>query len=325
MRLHALLFSLSTIVLCVFLFPQSVQALGVSPSIVDGLTVSPGNRIQFEFRVLNDSNREKKITFQTQNFRADDGEEGGQEFIDDALPPASDLAGWIQVATENDTVISGGEMSAYAIVTVPANADPGGHYAVIWVSEQSPGQGTGNVSISSNVGLLVLINVDGDVVEDAEIIEFSVNKKSASFLPIAFQTRVVNKGSVYFQPKGEIRITNMLGQQVATLPVNPYQANVLPGSIRRLDGAIWSAGEPQEGAGFFTNLKREWQSKSLGKYTAGVYLMYPDGDVKSAEPQSFWIIPWRILLLSALSLFVFVVLIKGYNKLIISHAKKRLS
>lgn len=323
MRYFLSLFGLS---ICTVLFglpTLHVHAMGVSPSIVDGITVEPGARIQFEFRVLNDAGRDTQVAFRTQNFRADSGEEGGQEFIEEQLPAASDLASWIQVATEENTVPAGGEISAYAIVTVPENADPGGHYAVIWTSEESA-QGNGNVSISSNVGLLVLINVTGDVDEDAEIVDFTADKTRASALPIQFTTRVANKGSVYFKPKGEIRITNMFGKQVAAIDINPNQSNVLPGSIRRLNGVTWTRNATAFSNGFINKLQQEWASKAIGKYTAGIYLFYPDGSIQSAPSVDIWIIPWRTMLTVFIAVILLVLLIKGYNALIISHAKKRL-
>ena len=326
MKFSKILVSLSTILGGILLLPVAVQAVGISPTIVDDIMVDPGGTIQFEFRVLNDSDKEKTFYFSTQNFRAAPGEQGKQEFIEEELDYSADLANWIVVMKDSAVIPARGESKVNVVVNIPTNAEPGGHYGVIWAGESSP-DGGGTVSITGNVGLLVLVNVSGDVTEGATVEEFNFLDKFQSRLPVEFFSRIKNEGSVYFKPRGDVVIKGIFGNEVSRIDANPKQSNVLPDSIRRIDEIMWekTPGMPKASQGFFKEIKKEWKNFGFGPYKANLELQYgSEGNILEAETVYFWVVPWHLLLVAVLILVLAFVLLKGYNKMIIKVAKKKI-
>jgi hypothetical protein len=110
---------------------------------------------------------------------------------------------WIEPSTENISVQPGAEVTFPFTVTVPTEAEPGGHYASILF--QLGGQPEAGVtSVQHRIGSLILLRVSGDVVEEGVIESFS----------------------------GTIIVTNIFGKKVDEIPLSG--SNVFPGSIRRM-------------------------------------------------------------------------------------------
>lgn len=52
---------------------------------------------------------------------------------------------------------------------MPENADPGGHYAAIFLSSLPPTkEGEKTIGVASKIGALVLLRVEGDIREEKE-------------------------------------------------------------------------------------------------------------------------------------------------------------
>lgn len=221
------------------------------------------------------------------------------------------LSSWISVSKE-PIILKPNESAALNFnITVPANAEPGGHYAGILFSTEPPDPtGTNQIGLASKVGSLILVRVGGAAKEAANITNFTTNKNNyENAQNIEFSTTVANTGNVHVQPKGVISVKNVVGGQVAAIDVNQLSANVLPGSSRIFDSS-WK--DP----GF-----------KLGYYTATVTLNYGNPAQTVTSQTSFWIIPWMTLLIALIILVVALVVlyfaIKKYNAWIISKATKK--
>jgi hypothetical protein len=133
--------------------------------------------------------------------------------------------------------------------------------------------------------------------------------KQTSFFeksPISFVTRIKNEGNIHVKPVGSIEIRDTFGNLVKTLPINDDKSNVLPNSIRRFD----------------SNFDGGWM---IGRYTANLTLGYGTTGQAITATTSFWVIPYKLVLIAILVIatFVFVLskLIKSYNRRIIAKAK----
>jgi hypothetical protein len=97
----------------------------------------------------------------------------------------------------------------------------------------------------------------------------------------------------------------MFGNVTSTIAVNSDKANVLPNSIRRFD----------------TTLSSSWM---FGYYTADLQLGYGTHGQVLTDTISFWVIPYKIILVALLVvisvIFVLVRMVKVYNKRIIAKA-----
>ncbi len=221
------------------------------------------------------------------------------------------LAKWVSVSSVGITLSPNESAALNFNITVPADAEPGGHYAGILFSTQPPDPtGTNQIGLASKVGSLVLVRVAGTAKESAVIKSFTSDKQSYdNASAVKFSTTVTNNGNVHVQPKGVITIKNIFGGQVAAADVNQLSANILPGSDRIFD-TVWK--DP----GF-----------KLGYYTATITLNYGSPAQTITSQTSFWIIPWMTLLVLAVLLILLIVAlyfaIKRYNHWIISKSNNK--
>lgn len=219
------------------------------------------------------------------------------------------LAKWISVSSAGISLAANESTAINFNITVPADAEPGGHYAGILFSTEPPDPtGSNQIGLASKVGSLVLVRVAGDANESAKITEFKSDKTNYDKADVKFTTTVEDTGNVHVQPKGVITIKNIFGSQVAVVDVNNLSANVLPGSSR-IFNSTWT--DP----GF-----------KLGFYTATVVLTYGDPAQTITAQTSFWIVPWMTLLIALIVLIALALLtyfaIRKYNSWIISRAGK---
>ena len=303
-------------------FPFQSLALTVSPGKFV-LSADPGDVIKKTMRVRNDLS--ETITFASYFERLEIRGGGEPVFI----PEVKDLASWIQTNPEEIT-LEGGETGEIDItINVPANAEPGGHYAAIFWGNAPSKQEEGRVGISTRVAVLVILDVSGDVVESCEISDFKSAKKIFSHLPINFNYDLTGGGTVHQKPTGKVLIKNIFGQTKAILDANPSGDIVYPGMKRTFTTSNWQpeGGMPKiEGKGFFSELKREKAGFVLGFYRAQLSLEYGKNEIKTAKASfGFWVLPWRILLISVLILAILLLIftkgIKKYNQWVIKRAR----
>lgn len=191
------------------------------------------------------------------------GETGSPHiFINTALTAASSIRTWVE-AIPQFTLASHQSRTVTALITIPNNAEPGGHYGVLQFSGTAPSINQTGVGLSASAGVLLLLRVEGAITEKASLASFytssTENGKESSFFengPAYFVVRIQNEGNIHVKPVGNIEVTDMFGGLVANLPINQSQSNVLPSSIRRFIGA---------------EVNKGWM---LGKYTANLTMGY---------------------------------------------------
>jgi len=177
-------------------------------------------------------------------------------------------------------------------IKVPESADAGDHYAAVLVSnipKKSDEEGSvdskkSNVLIKSRVGVLLFVRVKGPVNEEGQLVSFEKDKKWYEKSPVKLQTIFENKGTVRLQPHGKIEIRNMLGKVSDSIDIEPY--NVLRESSRKMSYQ-W------DGSGFL-----------IGRYVAKIKIDRGYGDLADEKEVSFWIIPWKIILVIILVLIL---------------------
>lgn len=305
---------------------SSAKAFAVSPVLYD-YTLDPGASIQGTMRISNDTNQRQTYYTSIQNF-VPQGEEGQQEFVQEAVP--SGLMTWIGL--DRPTVmLDPGESADFGwAVRIPQNAEPGGHYAAVFFSTIPDGAAGSAVGVGAKTGVLFLVNVNGNIREAASIESFTVLDRNRipatklNRLPAHFEVRMRNQGSVHLRPEGTITFTNMFGSRVGSSPLNATNGRVLPNSVRRLYSS-WGPLDVESSGGFFDELVGEAKGFALGKYTATLEATYGRTSQRATATATFWVIPWRLLLVALLALIGLVALIKGYNRLVVRSAMNRMS
>jgi hypothetical protein len=302
-----------------------VSALTVSPARVE-ITGDPGTILHSEIELFNEQKGEARTFFTSfENFEPS-GDSGAPRFIG-----AKDgLATWMQ--TESKVTIGSGERIIVPFsIAIPANAEPGGHFAAVFFGSQAPGgQGAGEVSIGGKIGVLILLRVSGEVAEGGGLLDFSTkeNNRFFSSLPISFVYRVNNIGGNRIVPLGEINVKNTFRLVSAKFSANQNEGSVLPGSARKFE-VIWGdeniqAGEQNKNFGFFSTALEQLKNFHFGFYTADISLVWGETNQTASSTFGFFVFPWQLLLiifLVGLALgFLGKVLLKKYNRYIINQA-----
>ncbi len=312
---------LATVGLAFILFISAnyAYALTASPVKVE-VTADAGQTLRGEIELLNEQSEKKVLFTSFENFEPA-GDTGSPRFVgaDDGL------ATWLQ--TQNSVTLEPGQkITVPYTITVPAGAEPGGYFAAVFFGEQDPAtQEAGEVSIGGKLGILILLRVSGDIVENGGLSEFASLAGSRLFasLPIAFTYKFSNSGGDRVVPLGDIIIKNTFGMVSATLPANSNEGSVLPNSSRKFQ-AVW--GEQKEGGdikGFFAQAQEQLFDFHFGLYRAHVSVVYGTTNQTASDTLSFFIIPWQLLLLCGLLLSGVFFGIKKYNSWIISKSNKK--
>lgn len=291
---------------------NAAQGIQISPTLVK-LNASRGSTYNVNLTVTNVTGSDLLYKTSVSDFGAS-GETGSPHiFINTKLSPAASIRTWVDTIPQF-TLTSHQSKTITAQITIPTNAEPGGHYGVIQFSGNAPTLNSTGVGLSASAGVLMLITVAGNINQQANLDSFytspSVNGKESSFFeagPVYFIVRIQNVGNVHVEPAGNISVTDIFGNVVSTVPVNQDKSNVLPNSIRRFVGA---------------KVNKSWM---FGMYTANLTLGYGNHGQAITNTITFWVIPYRLILVILLVLITVIYIlrrmIKVYNRRIIENAK----
>jgi hypothetical protein len=295
---------------------NTAQGIQISPTLVD-LNAARGKTYNITLTVTNVTASDLVYTSSINDFNAADETGSPHIILDSKLPATSSIITWMTTAHQF-TLAAHKAMVVNAQITIPNNAEPGGHYGVLRFSGAAPELESTGVGLSASAGALILVRVDGAITEKASLVSFYTSQTQqgaqTSFFengPISFITRIKNDGNIHIKPVGNIEVRDMFGNLVANLPVNNDKSNVLPNSIRRFDNA---------------KLDNKWM---FGLYTVNLTLGYGTTGQAITSTINFWVIPYKIVITILLALatiiYILIRLVKVYNKRIIERAKNESS
>lgn len=216
------------------------------------------------------------------------GDKSPYSFRDNLKPEITDF-----------TLNFGERMTLPVVIDVPKDAQPGGYYASVLVSNAPSKDGEsdssttlGRTKIISRLGILFFIRVAGPVNQEGALQDFKIQGPPQVIYPKSpegFEILFENTGSIHLVPYGLVTIKNTIGKAVATLPVDAYFS--LPNSLR-----------------YRTIM---WNDKGfrLGRYTATLNLNRGYNNVSDTRTITFWIIPWKILvtIIGVIALLTFII------------------
>lgn len=282
--------------------------LSISPSLFD-MSADPGQEWQSTLRVININDFDLTVYVDVVNFLPQ-GEGGDGRFvpINSSEDGGNTLAEWFTINREAIVVPREQSVEIPFSVVVPFDASPGGHFAAILVGTKplAPEAGQARVQTSQMVTSLFFARVTGDVIESGNIREFVTTGTYLNSPEADFELRFENKGNVHLKPQGDIRITNMWGEERGVVPINQNSSfgNVLPESVRKFN-FTW---------------KGEWSVADIGRYTAVATLAYGADDRQFASAvTTFWVIPFKLLFGILVGLLIFFGLVTFMVKLYVRH------
>ncbi len=290
----ALLLGFGSVPVCV---QAESQSLSVTPPLFQ-ISIKPGDIWQSSVRVVNTNDFPLSVYAEVTNF-VSEGEQGLGKFMPVLNGDVkATLAEWIEIPSGPHIIPRGESKEISFFIEVPEDAAPGGHFAAILVSTEppvSPGSPLALVT-TQTVATLFFTRIEGDVLEKADIREFTVLDRSIELPEAEFSLRFENKGNVHLQPQGDIVITNMWGKERGVIPINhnTHFGNVLPESIRD----------------FHFSWKGERSLTDIGRYKAIATLAYGEDGVKSVSRITyFWVIPIKgtLITIGTLLLIIFAI------------------
>ena len=323
---RVLLAVFGVVMLALLLKLPSASALTITPVRFE-ISGNPGDTLRGEILLINETDTAETYYSTFSNFEAQ-GESGSPAFVE----PKEGLGTWI--GTELDSVFLAPRQQKIIpfTITVPKDAEPGGHFAVIFWGT-SPGGG-GGVSIGAKTGVLVLLSIPGDVREDAGLLGFQVKDKKFwhSTLPVSFEYRFKNDGGDRVKPEGKIVIRNTVFWPTEKINANPVVGNVLPGSTRKfsVDWIEYSrSADYVAPSGFFkkfwSDVGYQWKNFAVGLYSANLKVAYGMSGAEAKGSAFFFVFPWQLVLVMLVVLFLLFwggsKLIRRYNRFIIEKAR----
>jgi hypothetical protein len=234
--------------------------LSVNPQIFE-LDVWPGETIEKQIKVGNLSEVPVPIEVRVTDFTAE--ENSGEMLFDEALQdPSIASRKWFEVETPNFILETGEKRDIRFTISVPKNAETGGHYATMLFEPRLPSFYflEGQVRHVPVVGVLFLTSVktfalEPEVEEKLEVVEFGIPKEerlvtlenilskamgsiaqAAEFTiskktPSKFILRIKNNDIYHIRPFGKVLIYNFWGQRVGEAEV--IKRTILPGKTRQ--------------------------------------------------------------------------------------------
>ena len=298
----------------------SAQALTISPARME-LSADPGVPVTGKFLIVNDQNSDQTFYTSVENFEAQ-GETGTPSFS----PVKEGLASWVTVIDKVE-IKKGERLEIPFTVNVPVGADPGGHFAAIFLSTAPPAASGDAVTIGAKVGMLMLLRVSGNIKEAGGVLSFNLkdNLKVTSSLPVTFSYRFGNNGNDRVNPTGVISIKNTIGMTAVELDANAAKGNILPNSVRRFEVKWGNAIPLPVTASFFDNVKYQYQNFALGMYTADLNLQFGSAgsDIKSF---TLYVFPWQLVTVIVIGLLLLYIIshliIKHHDKMIIQQLRR---
>ena len=323
------------------IYAQSSDSLGLSvnPQIFE-LDVFPGEKISQKINLKNLSEVPMPILVKVTDFTA--VEDSGEMEFDESLQDAS-LASrkWFQIENPNFILEAGEKKEIKFEISIPENAEPGGHYSVILFEPQLPSFyfKPGQPKTIPVVGVLFLISVKTLALESVslekpiEIVEFRIPKEerlqnlekslasifqiipgvSAAMIniveksPSSFLLRIKNNDIFHHKLSGKLLIYNFFGKKVGETEIK--RTTILPGKIRQFPVNL----SPQGQENF------EWLPASisnflikntvLGKYKVVLELGEEKNQIELNQTFAFWAFPWKIILI-LFSILSFLVIIR---------------
>jgi hypothetical protein len=277
--------------------------------------VKPGEKSTVELHVRNNAAETENLKITPRAFRTDSASKQ-LRIVEDQVP---DVAKWVTFSAPIFTVASAQTFTESITFTVPKDA--GFSYAFALVIERvKEQQGVpGQRSLNASVAIFSLINIDRPgAVRSLEVVSFRASNSTYEYLPAEFSVELKNTGNSIVQPSGNIFVKRNLRDTapVATLQVNEAGGYMLPGTTRTFT-ATWDEGfqvvtkKLQADGSTKEELAWNWNKLGdtrIGRYAAKLVAVYDDGhrDVPLEADLSFWVIPWKMLLL-ALALVLLVV------------------
>jgi len=289
---YSLRIARAVICFAVFLYAFLIAGVGISYGASTGLTiqpvkvsqtVEPGKSVLGEITLKNESDSAVKVEVTIEDFIPAIGSANIQ-FVGRA-EGVTTVRDWITLNVPDSFVFERGQSRSITYkIEAPPDAEPGGHFGVAFFKATETNK-QGQLKVGTRVGVLVFVTVPGNQLQKGRVLDFSA-PKFVQKGPVPFTIKFENTGTVHFEPKGTITVTNIFGKEVGKVQV-AGQA-VLPTGVRDL-AAAWDV-----------------SGLLLGRYVAEINIVDGEGNELTANRIAFYAFPiWYVLSFIAVVIILF--------------------
>ena len=268
------------------------KSIGFSP-VSQELHLTPGEPYTDKVTVWHQAEGDMEYTITIRGFKQIEGYPGTAVLLseEEEMASTTSAASWFRIETTEVVVPPNHNFELNYLIEVPEDAASGEYYAQIFFhseQERLPAQDTTMAYSNIAGGPTFLIRTGDELDEDISLLEFQTTHKFYENPDITFNTSLQNTGNVHVKPTGIIVLTNMFGQELATIEFNPTRKALIRDSV--------------------ATYISEWESNylltdegklAIGPITAELTLYYksesPGYHPITAETD-FWIFQWKLAL-----------------------------
>ena len=256
------------------LLPSFVSAntqFSVSPKIIDEVA-KPREILKNSVVLTNNTNHNVKIYAFVNNIDMQNGE---QDYLSRSEVQIGDsLANWIEITRALIRLDPGETREIPYLIHINLHAKPGKYHARIAFAS-GHNQSEAEKTIVADTSIAVNIEVPDDSKERLQLASFSSDETFFSDGIASFTYFLENIGNRSLAPRGEVRIYNRKGEEVASIKANEGGASLMPEATSQLS-AVWNA------------------DGEFGRYKAFLDLSYGDKQYGTVQDTVyFWIVPWK--------------------------------
>jgi hypothetical protein len=150
------------------------------------------------------------------------------------IPGAVDITKWVTFGNTGGPLKIGNQHTIPYTITVPKGVGAGSYYATIFAETED--KGNSGVITRKRVGMVVYLRVLGDVVEKGSIATWDVPWIQEA--PLNATLRMANEGSVHFQSKVKVSVSDLFGGVKFTYERHP---EIIPQKVRKIP-IVWEKG-----------------------------------------------------------------------------------
>ncbi len=260
----------------------------VGPGQVE-IEVQPGETRVVEISITNRISDNRTFSLSVEDIKGSQDATETLQLLGDEIGPHT-IKDYISLP-DNEILLNLGQRARVPVtITVPRDAAPGGYYGSLLVSTITTDEANAGAAVNSpviaRIGTLFFITVPGEVERAGRLTELALKNYQWWYErgPINFNILFENTGSVHLNPHGEVRITNLFGEEVGFVELEPWFA--LPDSLRSRE---------------FT-----WDRELLfGRYVATAAINRGYDEIVDNAQVVFWVMPWKIV--GGVFLVVFII------------------
>lgn len=248
--------------------------------------------------VKNYSDQEQWVTLEVEDFYVQDDGKTPQIYTpdDDHELKALDVISWI-TPPESFLIPAGGAKAVEFTVRVPDGQPTNGYYGTLLFrtgggNEEEEGA---KIGLSYRIGALLIMAIQGDepMNVQGEILDFYPEKNIFFESPASLYTKVNNTGNIHFPLFGSISIERF-GKKFHEIELDPRL--IYPQKAVDLREIV------------------EFDTWDFGKFDAHIAAHSEDGSVQMEDATSFWVIPWKGLVIVCSGFVGFIILAGLFKK-----------